>query len=131
MKSYIKLHIGNKNLHTSQNSREEAEENTETKMGKAERGVIVLLMVLAMVAVEVSYGAVYKVGDSAGWTTIGNVNYKKWSATKSFQVGDVISKSSHSYSIYIHNYVHVSLPEHESKFSQKIKLTFFRAKLMS
>ncbi|KAK9288501.1 hypothetical protein L1049_016960 [Liquidambar formosana] len=37
-----------------------------------------------------AYAAVYKVGDSAGWTTIGNVDYKQWAATKSFQVGDII-----------------------------------------
>ncbi|KAL3505900.1 hypothetical protein ACH5RR_031282, partial [Cinchona calisaya] len=38
----------------------------------------------------VSSGAVYKVGDSAGWTTIGKVDYRKWAATKTFQVGDLI-----------------------------------------
>lgn len=55
---------------------------------------MVLLMVMA--AVEVSYAAVYKVGDSAGWTTLGNIDYRKWSATKNFQIGDTISKSSDS-----------------------------------
>jgi hypothetical protein len=35
---------------------------------------------------------VYKVGDSAGWTASGNIDYKQWSATKTFQVGDVIRK---------------------------------------
>ncbi|KAK3184534.1 hypothetical protein Dsin_031820 [Dipteronia sinensis] len=39
---------------------------------------------------QISSAAVYKVGDSAGWTTIGNVDYKMWAATKDFQVGDII-----------------------------------------
>lgn len=38
----------------------------------------------------ITNAAVYKVGDSAGWTTIGNVDYKRWSATKAFQLGDII-----------------------------------------
>lgn len=41
---------------------------------------------------QMTHAAVYKVGDSAGWTTIGNVDYKIWSSTKTFQVGDVIRK---------------------------------------
>ncbi|KAK0608911.1 hypothetical protein LWI29_037922 [Acer saccharum] len=43
---------------------------------------------------QISSAAVYKVGDSAGWTTIGNVDYKTWAATKTFQVGDIIQISS-------------------------------------
>ncbi|KAJ0046887.1 hypothetical protein Pint_04127 [Pistacia integerrima] len=38
----------------------------------------------------VSLGAVYKVGDSAGWTAMGSVDYKKWASTKNFHVGDEI-----------------------------------------
>lgn len=60
-------------------------------MGMVERGVLVLMVAIAAMEVSFSYGAVYKVGDSAGWTTLGNINYKKWSATKNFQVGDIIS----------------------------------------
>lgn len=52
--------------------------------------VFVLFMVMAFV--HVSNAAVYKVGDSAGWTTIGNVNYKQWAAIKTFEVGDIIRK---------------------------------------
>lgn len=51
----------------------------------------VALLVL-MSKFQVSLGAVYKVGDSAGWTTIGNINYKQWAAAKTFQVGDIIRK---------------------------------------
>ncbi|KAL0349086.1 UNVERIFIED_CONTAM: Early nodulin-like protein 3 [Sesamum angustifolium] len=34
-------------------------------------------------------GAVYKVGDSAGWTITG-VDYEKWASTHSFKVGDTV-----------------------------------------
>ncbi|MCI22163.1 mavicyanin-like [Trifolium medium] len=55
---------------------------------------VVLLMVI-MVAAEVSNAAEYKVGDSAGWTTIGDINYKKWAAEKKFKIGDTISHAMH------------------------------------
>ncbi|KAM7501341.1 hypothetical protein LguiB_000245 [Lonicera macranthoides] len=35
-------------------------------------------------------GTVYNVGDSAGWTNTGHVDYKTWSSTKNFYVGDTI-----------------------------------------
>lgn len=63
-------------------------------MALVERGVVLLMMM--MTAFKVSHAAVHKVGDSAGWTIIGNVDYKKWAATKNFKVGDTISKSLHS-----------------------------------
>jgi hypothetical protein len=53
---------------------------------------LALLLVLSS-SLQVSHGAVYKVGDSAGWTTIGNVDYRQWAATKTFEVGDIIRKS--------------------------------------
>lgn len=40
-------------------------------------------------------GEVFRVGDSDGWTSVGHVDYKNWSATKIFQVGDTISKLSY------------------------------------
>lgn len=58
-------------------------------MALAGKGFVLLML---MVAVHISNAAVYKVGDSAGWTTIGNINYKQWAATKTFQVGDIIRK---------------------------------------
>ncbi|KAK4357190.1 hypothetical protein RND71_022800 [Anisodus tanguticus] len=39
---------------------------------------------------QLSFGTMYKVGGSAGWTRIGNVDYKQWAANKTFVVGDVI-----------------------------------------
>ncbi|MED6123922.1 hypothetical protein PIB30_054156 [Stylosanthes scabra] len=70
----------------------------------AERA-IVLLMVIAVAAVKVSYGAVYKVGDSAGWTTLGNIDYRKWSAPKNFQIGDTII---FEYNAKFHNVMRVT-----------------------
>lgn len=52
------------------------------------RSVAVVCLIFAWF--EITNAAVYKVGDSAGWTTIGNVDYKRWSATKTFQLGDII-----------------------------------------
>ncbi|OAY27927.1 mavicyanin [Manihot esculenta] len=49
-----------------------------------------VVLMLAMALFRMIDAAVYKVGDSAGWTTIGNVDYKQWAATKTFQVGDTI-----------------------------------------
>lgn len=37
-------------------------------------------------------GSVYNVGDSAGWTIIGNVDYNTWASSKTFQIGDTLSK---------------------------------------
>lgn len=57
--------------------------------------LLILNISMAMVVLgifQACHGAVYKVGDSAGWTTIGNVDYKLWSAIKTFKVGDVISE---------------------------------------
>ncbi|CAL0314569.1 unnamed protein product [Lupinus luteus] len=53
-----------------------------------ERVVIIMLMI--MFGVHVSCAEVYKVGDSDGWTIIGNVDYKNWASTKNFQLGDTI-----------------------------------------
>ncbi|KAI4317791.1 hypothetical protein L6164_025634 [Bauhinia variegata] len=67
--------------------------------------LMVLLMMMAAVGVSVSEAAVYKVGDSAGWTTIGNVNYKNWAATKTFKLGDVII---FEYNSQFHNVMRVT-----------------------
>ncbi|KAH6808861.1 Cupredoxin superfamily protein [Perilla frutescens var. frutescens] len=60
---------------------------------------------------EVSNGAVYKVGDSAGWTTIGNVDYKLWAAPKIFQPGDIIV---FEYNPQFHNVMQVIHSEYKA-----------------
>ncbi|KAL2485874.1 Phytocyanin domain-containing protein [Abeliophyllum distichum] len=52
-------------------------------------------------------GSVYKVGDSAGWTIIGNVDYDTWASSKTFQIGDVLI---FNYDAQFHNVLQVTLP---------------------
>ncbi|XP_051128042.1 mavicyanin-like [Andrographis paniculata] len=49
--------------------------------------VVLIVMVIKM---KIVYGDIYKVGDTAGWTTIGNIDYKQWAKTKTFRLGDII-----------------------------------------
>ncbi|KAF7145249.1 hypothetical protein RHSIM_Rhsim04G0205700 [Rhododendron simsii] len=65
----------------------------------------------AALQLQGSMAAVHKVGDSAGWTTIGNIDYKLWSATKSFQLGDVIV---FSYNPQFHNVMQVTHREYQA-----------------
>ncbi|KAJ4955469.1 hypothetical protein NE237_012252 [Protea cynaroides] len=57
-------------------------------MGFAQRAMCVFLLVVT--ALDISLAAVYKVGDSKGWTSIGQINYTAWAASKTFRVGDTI-----------------------------------------
>ncbi|XP_054820726.1 uclacyanin 1-like [Prosopis cineraria] len=53
--------------------------------------VVMLISIIIMTKMMIiSEGAVYKVGGSSGWTSIGRVDYKNWAASKIFQVGDTI-----------------------------------------
>ena len=54
------------------------------------KGLLVLTLGLAMAAT--SSAVVYKVGDTSGWTILGNVNYTDWTSKKNFRVGDTIGK---------------------------------------
>lgn len=60
-------------------------------MALIKRGVTFLMIIMS--AIHVSNASVHKVGDSSGWTIIGNIDYKNWAATKNFNIGDTISKS--------------------------------------
>ncbi|TXG63655.1 hypothetical protein EZV62_010649 [Acer yangbiense] len=71
-----------------------------------------LLSFLLMTALyRVSLCAVHKVGDSAGWTTIGNVDYKKWVSTVNFHVGDIIT---FEYNNQFHNVKQVTHQDFQS-----------------
>ncbi|KAJ6719201.1 hypothetical protein OIU79_006956 [Salix purpurea] len=72
-------------------------------MALVKRAVALLTAMTLML--ELIHAAVYKVGDSAGWTTSGTVDYKQWSATKTFQVGDVII---FEYNAQFHNVMRVT-----------------------
>lgn len=78
---------------TDQLQREREGEERERERGMASSSVVgkrsgVVWLMFAWFLI--TNAAVYKVGDSAGWTTIGNVDYKRWSSTKTFQLGDII-----------------------------------------
>ncbi|MFS7901436.1 putative Phytocyanin domain, cupredoxin [Helianthus anomalus] len=52
-----------------------------------------MMMAVAVVTTVITAamgGEVYTVGDKAGWTSIGHVDYKTWASSKLFQVGDTI-----------------------------------------
>ncbi|CAK7327017.1 unnamed protein product [Dovyalis caffra] len=72
-------------------------------MALVKRAVALLTVMTLML--EVIHAAMYKVGDSAGWTTIGKIDYKQWSATKTFQVGDIIL---FEYNAQFHNVMRVT-----------------------
>ncbi|GLT76821.1 hypothetical protein SLA2020_484580 [Shorea laevis] len=69
-------------------------------MASVDRAVALLIVMAEVVLMQLCEADVYKVGDSAGWTTIGNVDYKQWAATKTFKVGDIIR---FEYSPQFHN----------------------------
>ncbi|MCD7455640.1 hypothetical protein HAX54_028964 [Datura stramonium] len=75
------------------------------------RQKMTLLFLILASFMQLCFGAVYKVGDSAGWTTIGNVDYKQWAANKTFLVGDVIV---FQYNPQFHNVMQVTHVEYQS-----------------
>ncbi|KAK9288793.1 hypothetical protein L1049_017258 [Liquidambar formosana] len=80
-------------------------------MGLMDRGRSLAFLVVISGLQLSAYAAVYKVGDSAGWTTIGNVDYKQWAATKSFQVGDIIL---FEYNVQFHNVMRVTHAQYKA-----------------
>ncbi|KAK6239197.1 hypothetical protein QUC31_004666 [Theobroma cacao] len=77
-------------------------------MSSAKRTVAFFLMLAFL---GVSLGAVYKVGDSTGWTSLGNINYGKWASTKSFHVGDSLL---FAYNNQFHNVMQVTHNDFQS-----------------
>ncbi|KAK1259345.1 hypothetical protein QJS04_geneDACA010235 [Acorus gramineus] len=61
-------------------------------MASVARSMASLLLFVAVLGGSMGFsaGAVYKVGDSQGWTTLGNPNYTAWAVSKTFHVGDVV-----------------------------------------
>jgi hypothetical protein len=60
--------------------------------GGAARRVAVAALALAVLA-GVASAAVYEVGDKAGWTVMGNPDYRLWANSKKFHVNDVVGAS--------------------------------------
>ncbi|OWM74239.1 chemocyanin-like [Punica granatum] len=84
-------------------------------------GAVVVLAVALGLLPALTEAAVYKVGDAAGWTTIGNVNYKQWAALKNFQVGDVII---FQYNPQFHNVMQVTHAEYKACNTTSPKATY-------
>ncbi|XWS13617.1 hypothetical protein CRYUN_Cryun36dG0053200 [Craigia yunnanensis] len=80
-------------------------------MAFAERVVAQALLVVMAALLQLSHAAVYKVGDSGGWTIIGNIDYKQWAATKTFQVGDIIL---FEYNAQFHNVMRITHPMYKT-----------------
>ncbi|KAL3644870.1 hypothetical protein CASFOL_010050 [Castilleja foliolosa] len=55
--------------------------------------------------------SVYEVGDNAGWTIIGNVDYNTWASSKTFQIGDTLM---FEYDRRFHNVLQVSRSDFHS-----------------
>ncbi|KAL6894296.1 hypothetical protein ACP4OV_008394 [Aristida adscensionis] len=78
-------------------------------MAMGVRHLLVLTLGLAMAAT--SSAVVYKVGDTSGWTILGNVNYTDWATKKTFHVGDTIE---FQYPKGIHNVLEVKKADYDS-----------------
>ncbi|KAJ6710082.1 BLUE COPPER PROTEIN [Salix koriyanagi] len=75
------------------------------------RTSMLVVSLLMMALCGVSMAAVYQVGDSAGWTSMGQVDYHDWAATKNFHVGDTLV---FNYNNQFHNVKQVAHPGFES-----------------
>ncbi|CAA7017206.1 unnamed protein product [Microthlaspi erraticum] len=82
---------------------------------------MVAALVCMVVMLRLSEAAVYKVGDSAGWTTIANVDYKQWASTKTFHIGDTVL---FEYNPQFHNVMRVTHTMYKNCNSSKPISTF-------
>ncbi|CAL4919643.1 unnamed protein product [Urochloa decumbens] len=78
-------------------------------MAMGMKGLLVLTLGLAMAAT--SSAVIYKVGDTSGWTILGNINYTDWTMKKNFKVGDIIE---FKYPQGIHNVLEVNKADYDS-----------------
>ncbi|CAL4936596.1 unnamed protein product [Urochloa decumbens] len=78
-------------------------------MAMGMKGLLVLTLGLAMAAT--SSAVIYKVGDTSGWTILGNINYTDWTTKKNFKVGDIIE---FKYPQGIHNVLEVNKADYDS-----------------
>ncbi|EYU46581.1 hypothetical protein MIMGU_mgv1a014576mg [Erythranthe guttata] len=75
-------------------------------------GGVLLWLLLIMISISgFCKGAVYKVGDYAGWTIVDNMDYNKWASSKTFRVGDTLI---FEYDNLFHNVLEVTRSEFHS-----------------
>ncbi|XP_011023469.1 PREDICTED: blue copper protein-like [Populus euphratica] len=75
------------------------------------RKTILAVSFLATALCGVSMATVYQVGDSAGWTSMGQVDYQDWAANKNFHGGDSLV---FNYNNQFHNVKQVTHQDFES-----------------
>ncbi|WOL08879.1 mavicyanin-like [Canna indica] len=73
--------------------------------------IFALLVLIIGGGARLSEAAAYKVGDSAGWTILGNPNYTAWAISKNFKVGDTLV---FEYSKKFHNVLEVSKADYKA-----------------
>ncbi|KAL6638092.1 hypothetical protein ACP70R_025664 [Stipagrostis hirtigluma subsp. patula] len=78
-------------------------------MAMSVKHLLALTLGLAMAAT--SSAVIYKVGDTSGWTILGNPNYSDWATKKTFHVGDTIE---FQYPKGIHNVLEVKKADYDS-----------------
>ncbi|KAF5204104.1 Early nodulin-like protein [Thalictrum thalictroides] len=69
------------------------------------RAMVLVMVAHIMATMQLTVAVVYKVGDSTGWTTIGNYDYKAWASSKNFKVGDILV---FEYNTQFHNVLQVT-----------------------
>ncbi|CAH8337588.1 unnamed protein product [Eruca vesicaria subsp. sativa] len=57
-------------------------------MGLTREHIVCILLAMGMFGESLASSSVHKVGGSAGWTTLGNVDYQKWTSSDIFTAGD-------------------------------------------
>ncbi|KAH8504149.1 hypothetical protein H0E87_011708 [Populus deltoides] len=55
-----------------------------------DKSMVIFFLIFMAFCRGVSMAAVYQVGDSAGWTSMGQVDYQEWAASKNLHVGDTL-----------------------------------------
>ncbi|WCJ18903.1 Cupredoxin superfamily protein [Euphorbia peplus] len=71
--------------------------------------MISLMMIMCICGLSIAF--VYEVGDMAGWTSMGGIDYQHWAAHKIFKLGDVVV---FNYNNQFHNVKQVNLNDFET-----------------
>ncbi|CAB4286897.1 unnamed protein product [Prunus armeniaca] len=75
------------------------------------RNIAASVLFVMMVLCGACSGAIYRVGDSDGWTSRGLVDYNKWASAKDFHVSDTLI---FAYNNQFHNVMQVSDQDFQS-----------------
>ncbi|KAG9157993.1 hypothetical protein Leryth_000158 [Lithospermum erythrorhizon] len=78
-------------------------------IAKPEELLLMFLILTTLYGTSIS--TFYKVGDSAGWSIPGSSDYRSWSSSKTFAVGDTIL---FQYDQQLHNVLLVHLHDYHS-----------------